>query len=237
MTSTPEIPKGENTRAEEAHADGAHTEEAHTEEALSEEALSEETHATGDIPPPAEPRRDFLGSVLAVLTGAVVGLIPFGAGMLVFLDPLFKKKTVAEDGKDGKWISVGTRSVVPADGTPVQTPVTDDVTDAWNRETNQPIGAVYLCDNKGSLQAFNAICPHAGCFVSYSPKRDCFLCPCHNSMFELDGSKIDAAGRANPSPRKLDELEIDADLLEDTGEILVRFVDYYPGQHEQIPKP
>jgi len=193
-------------------------------------------HATGDIPPPAEPRRDFLGAALAVTTGAVVGLIPFGAGMMVFIDPLLRSKDTADDGKPGKWLAVGTRSLVPADGTPVQTPVTDDLTDAWNRESNQPIGAVYLRDNKGTIQAFNAICPHAGCFVSYSDKRDCFQCPCHNSVFALDGAKVDEAGRANPSPRPLDELEIDGDHLEETGEIRVRFVNYYPGKHEKIAK-
>ncbi len=196
-----------------------------------------EGHATGDIPPPAEPRRDFLGSALAITTGAVVGLVPFGAGMMVFLDPLLKTKEGADDGKPGKWLSVGTRSLVPTNGTPVRTPVKDDLTDAWNREADQPIGAVYLRDNKGTLQAFNVICPHAGCVVSYSDKTDCFQCPCHNSVFALDGSKVDQPGAANPSPRPLDELEIDGDHLEETGEILVRFVNYYPGKHEQEPKP
>lgn len=106
-----------------------------------------------------------------------------------------------------------------------------DLTDAWNREPNQPIGAVYLIRKDDSVQCFNAICPHAGCFVSYANDHQLFQCPCHASTFQLDGSIISPS----PSPRAMDELDVDPEKLKE-GEIWVRFVNYLPGKHEQVEK-
>lgn len=38
----------------------------------------------------------------------------------------------------------------------------------------------------GTFLAFDAVCPHAGCTVEYSPQDRLFVCPCHGSQF--DGS-------------------------------------------------
>lgn len=178
-------------------------------------------------------RREFLGtSVAAGALGAVLGLIPLGSGALVLLDPLRKRGSGGGDGEGpGLKLRVATLDSLPADGTPVQVPVIADLTDAWNREANQPIGAVYLSRQGDSVKCFNAICPHAGCFVAYAADRKVYACPCHTSAFNLDGSTI----VPSPSPRDLDELEVDAEKLK-TGEVWIRFVNYLPGKHERIAK-
>ncbi|HVY70044.1 MAG TPA: Rieske (2Fe-2S) protein, partial [Verrucomicrobiae bacterium] len=102
--------------------------------------------------------------------------------------------------------------------------------DAWNKFTNVPVGAVYLRRvGEKTVEAFNVVCPHAGCFVDFMPERKSYLCPCHNSTFGLDGKIQDAK---SPSPRGLDSLEVE---LRDGGEIWVRFQNYQAGHHEKIP--
>ena len=37
---------------------------------------------------------------------------------------------------------------------------------------------------KGQYVAYDAVCPHAGCTVGYSPAAKLIVCPCHGSEFE-----------------------------------------------------
>lgn len=183
---------------------------------------------------PAEaPRRNWLVAALAAIIGGIVGIFPLGAGMLVFLDPVLRQRAKGE-GKEGQRPSrrVSTLGALPSDGTPVQVPVIADLTDSWNREPNQPVGGVYLIRKGDEVTCFNAICPHAGCFVAYSAERDAFRCPCHNSTFALDGSRV----QPSPSPRDMDTLAVDPDKLKQ-GEVWVEFVNFYPGKEHKEAKP
>jgi menaquinol-cytochrome c reductase iron-sulfur subunit len=185
--------------------------------------------------PNQPPRRNVLAAILATIIGGIVGLFPLGAGALMFLDPILKakKKGKAKAGESkGRLLRVATKDAIPADGTPVQVPVIADLKDAWNLEPNQPVGAVYLRNRDGKIECFNAICPHAGCFVAYSGDRKVFQCPCHTSSFQLDGKRI----MPSPSPRDMDTLTVDEQKLAD-GEVWVEFVNYYPGKEKQEPKP
>lgn len=183
--------------------------------------------------PPEAPRRNVLAATLAVIVGAIIGILPLGAGALVFLDPILRRKSSGGGEGDRRPLRrVATKDAIPADGTPVQMPVIADLEDAWNVEPNQPVGAVYLRNTGGKIECFNAICPHAGCFVAYSAERKLFQCPCHTSSFELDGKRIEPS----PSPRDMDKLAVDEQKLAE-GEVWVEFVNYYPGKEKQEPKP
>jgi menaquinol-cytochrome c reductase iron-sulfur subunit len=177
-----------------------------------------------------------LAGIAAVIVGAIVSLFPLGAGALVLLDPILKRKRKkpGEGGDEQRaFLRVATLDALPADGTPVQVPVIADLTDAWNREPNQPVGAVYLRKVAGDkVECFNAICPHAGCFVGYSADRKVFQCPCHTSSFQLDGTRI----LPSPSPRDMDPLTVDAQKLAG-GEVWVQFMNYYPGHEQREAKP
>jgi menaquinol-cytochrome c reductase iron-sulfur subunit len=178
------------------------------------------------------PRRNVLAAIVATVVGAFVGLVPFAAGLATFLDPLWKRKKGGESAGDRKLIRIASIDALPTDGTPVQFPVIADLTDAWNREPNQPIGAVYLRRQADGVACFNAICPHAGCFVGYAADRKIFQCPCHTSSFQLDGERIPPS----PSPRNMDALSVDADKLK-AGEVWIEFVNYYPGKEDREEKP
>jgi menaquinol-cytochrome c reductase iron-sulfur subunit len=186
----------------------------------------------GSSPPEGPPRRNVIAAFFAVIIGGIVSLFPLAAGALVFLDPVLKKKPgkATSEGNEGHgsdkpFLRVASLDSIPADGKPVQVPVLSDLVDAWNREVNQPVGAVYLIRNGDEVKCFNSICPHAGCFVGYTGDRNVFLCPCHTSSFELDGKRI----LPSPSPRDMDALPVDAEKLKQ-GEVWVQFMNFYPGK-------
>jgi thiosulfate dehydrogenase [quinone] large subunit len=43
--------------------------------------------------------------------------------------------------------------------------------------------AIVVQPQAGKFVAFDAVCPHAGCTVGYSPAHKLFQCPCHGSEF------------------------------------------------------
>jgi Rieske Fe-S protein len=176
-------------------------------------------------PTPANPeRRGFLQRLAAAVIGAVLGLVPLAAGLAVWLDPLRRKAAA------GAAIRVASLEAVPADGVPRKFPVVASRTDAWNRFPRVPIGAVYLRrTGPKQVEAFNVVCPHAGCFVDYLQDKKQFLCPCHNSTFAVDGRIDDPS---SPSPRGLDSLEVQ---IRGGKEIWVRFQNFHPGQKEKVP--
>src|SRR5438270_12063937 len=72
-------------------------------------------------------RRNFLTKVAAAIIGTVLGLVPLGAGLLVFLDPLRRKS--ATNG----FLKVTTLKAVSEDGIPRKFPVLATRVDAWNK--------------------------------------------------------------------------------------------------------
>ena len=124
---------------------------------------------------------------------------------------------------------VTTLTALPTDGTPRRFSVVANKSDVWNRYPNVPIGAVYLRrtpDDK--VEDLNVTCPHAGCSVDFKSGTRTYLCPCHNSLFALDGKIIDPK---SPSPRALDHLKVE---IRNDSEIWVEFKNFLSGHSEQI---
>jgi Rieske Fe-S protein len=170
-------------------------------------------------------RRDFFTRTLAVVVGGVVVVVPAIAGLMTFFDPVRRKNR-----SSGGAVRVASLNAVPNDGRPHKFPVIASRTDAWNKYPEIPVGAVYLRrTGEKQVEAVNVVCPHAGCFVDYAPSRQCFLCPCHNSTFALDGTINDPN---SPSPRGLDTLEVEVR----GEEIFVKFQNFRAGVVEKIPE-
>lgn len=173
---------------------------------------------------PADGRRDFLKKALAGAISAVLGLFPLGAGLAVLLDPLRRK--AAASGV----VRVTSLEALPDDGVPRKFTVLASRVDAWNKTAQTPIGAVYLRRTPdGKIQAFNVVCPHAGCFVDFLPERGRFLCPCHNSTFTIAGMIADPT---SPAARGLDSLDVE---VRDDKSVWVRFLNFQAGRAEKVP--
>jgi menaquinol-cytochrome c reductase iron-sulfur subunit len=169
-------------------------------------------------------RRSFFKQALAGIISVILGLIPAGAGLAVFLDPLRRKS-----GASGA-VRVASMEALPDDGIPRKFPVIAARVDAWNKFSETAIGAVYLRrTSDGKVQAFNVVCPHAGCFVDFKAEKDHYLCPCHNSTFTVTGSISDPT---SPAPRGLDSLVVE---VREGKEIWVKFQNYQAGTSAKIP--
>jgi menaquinol-cytochrome c reductase iron-sulfur subunit len=212
----------------------------HTSPHSDKEPAVGNTHCTVIIDDQAK-RRNVVYAILATIIGGLVGVFPFLSGLALFLDPAIKKRNQVEPTAGPTFRRVASLATVPADGTPVQVPVIADLKDIWTVEPNQPVGAVYL-RNTGRIdpttklpviECFNAICPHAGCFVAYAVDRKCYQCPCHTSSFTTDGARI----MPSPSPRNMDPLKVEVRVDNSNQEVWVAFVNYYPGKEHMEAKP
>lgn len=192
-----------------------------------------ETNASSQ--PAGDGRRGFVAKTAAVAIGSLISLFPLAAGVFTFANPLRRKAKGPQEADDqpGRLLRIATLAAVPDDGVPRQFPVIADRQDAWTRYPNEAIGAVYLRRQPGSneVQAFNATCPHLGCFVAFNQERNSYQCPCHKSAFSIDGEI-----EYGPSPRDLDKLETELKPADDPKEVWVRYVDYLTGVGDQIPK-
>jgi menaquinol-cytochrome c reductase iron-sulfur subunit len=174
---------------------------------------------------PAEPdRRGFLKKAATCVFGALSVLGPLGAAIAVVLDPARRKAAGALE------VQVTNLTYLPADGIPRKFSIVASRVDAWNKTPPKPIGAVYLRRQVGKpVEALNVVCPHAGCFVDYAAANNRFICPCHNSAFELDGAITTGHSVA---PRGLDRLAVE---VRNENEIWVKFQNFRAGTAEKIP--
>lgn len=179
-----------------------------------------------DSLPEGEVRRSFAVRAGAAVIGLLVGVVPLAAGLLVFLDPLRRKKAEA-----GKWVQIASLEAIPPDGVPRRFAVIDTRVDAWNLYPPEPIGAVFVSRDSADapLKAFSSVCPHLGCSVDFKPAKHEFLCPCHNSVWKIDGARLDP--EHCPAPRDLDELKVE---VRSGDEVWVNYEKFRGGIEKKI---
>jgi menaquinol-cytochrome c reductase iron-sulfur subunit len=170
-----------------------------------------------------EGRRGFIAQTAAILFGGLALIGPAAAALLTFLNPLREKSA------GGKLVRLTDLAMLPEGGEPRKFPVIADRSDAWNRFPNEPIGAVFLRrTGPRQVEAFNVICPHAGCFVTYEAKDNIYFCPCHTGRFELSGKRKDTT---SPSPRDLDSLAVEIR----GNEVWVKFENFQTNTPQKKP--
>lgn len=172
---------------------------------------------------PSPARRGFLASIGAVAAGALSLLAPAWSSVRVLFDPLRRGRPNAD------MVFATKLAGLPDDGVPRKFQIAAARTDAWTTHPNAPVGAVYLRRSGRSIAALNVACPHAGCFVNVASDRSSFVCPCHKSSFDLDGTVNDPS---SPSPRAMDALEVE---IRNGDEVWVRFQKFRPGTVEKTP--
>lgn len=183
-----------------------------------------------------QPRRGFLVQAAAAGTGAVAGIVPACVGTAYFLDPILRNRTSEETSQSGTpssgmgdgYLPITSVESLPSDGSPRAFKVVADLQDAWNKFPQTEIGAVYLSKSaNGELTCFNARCPHLGCTVQYKNADQRYVCPCHDSAFNADGTRNNEI-----PPRNLDTLECKAD---EKGTVWVKFQKFRAGTSEKKP--
>jgi thiosulfate dehydrogenase [quinone] large subunit len=82
-------------------------------------------------------------------------------------------------------------STAPPSGTPIglakQVPV-GGAANFTDPKTGDP--GLVLQTSEGQFVAYDAVCPHAGCTVGYSPAAKLIVCPCHGSEFDPSSGAV-----------------------------------------------
>ena len=71
--------------------------------------------------------------------------------------------------------------------------------DGW-REVVEKGTAWVVKHDETRVTAFSPNCTHLGCVYHWDEQNKDFLCPCHNSIFSIDGKVM-----SGPAPRPLDQ--------------------------------
>jgi len=141
---------------------------------------------------PAPGRRSVLIGGIYALWGAIAAAL--AAPGIVYL--LFPPKASKAD----PWVEAGDVSALAGDR-PVELVFRRNRTDGW-KITSQKTTAWAVRGADGQAIAFGPQCTHLGCAYHWDDARSEFVCPCHNSLFGLDGKVL-----AGPAPRPLDRYE------------------------------
>lgn len=99
--------------------------------------------------------------------------------------------------KSSNWIDAGDVSKLDPN-VPVEVSFQQTITDGWNTSVQKKTAWVVNLPGKGVV-AYGSQCTHLGCAYHWEEGTQQFLCPCHTSIFSLDGKVV-----AGPAPRPLD---------------------------------
>lgn len=123
-------------------------------------------------------RRTFTRNAALGASAVVVTQIGVAFGLL-----MWPNKT----GAFGADITVGADNIPAPGGTPFR----------------HQAGKFYVVQNEDGVQALYWKCVHLGCTVPYNAAADDFQCPCHGSIFNLDGART-----GGPATRRMDRMPI-----------------------------
>jgi menaquinol-cytochrome c reductase iron-sulfur subunit len=161
-------------------------------------------------------RRGFLGLVIGTLgfVGSLIVAIPL---LDALIGPALRKN-------NPHWSKAGNVDAL-SEGQPTDLTFPDEVVDAYLNET--VMHSVWAVKHSSSdVTVFSPICPHLGCHYHWDAESGHFECPCHGSVFDMDGTVV-----AGPAPRPLDTLPEKID----SGELLVEWERFKLGISQKIP--
>jgi menaquinol-cytochrome c reductase iron-sulfur subunit len=142
-----------------------------------------------EIPNEQMPRRAFHLAMIYAL-GTLIGLaLAIPTLIYLFIPPRARKQ--------GGWVDAGDISQLTP-GSPTEMSFQQSRVDGWRVLTEKRTAwVVKLPDNK--IVAYGPQCTHLGCAYHWDEGVKQFACPCHASLFSLQGQVL-----SGPAPRPLD---------------------------------
>ena len=138
-----------------------------------------------------------------LFVGAIYGLwalISAALGIPALIYLLFPPKAPKPD----EWTAVGDISRLTPNS-PVEMTFRKTRVDGWKVISEKSTTWV-VKDATSRITAFGPQCTHLGCAYHWEDSKNEFLCPCHNSLFAIDGRVV-----SGPAPRPLDRYETKLD--------------------------
>jgi menaquinol-cytochrome c reductase iron-sulfur subunit len=136
-------------------------------------------------------RRFYIGAIYGMIAAISAAL---GLPALAYL--LIPGK--ARKGDD--WIEVGDLTRL-SPGAPVELTFLRNRVDGW-KVISEKSTAWVVKTGDNQVTAFGPQCTHLGCAYHWEADKKDFLCPCHTSVFAIDGKVI-----SGPAPRPLDRYD------------------------------
>lgn len=125
--------------------------------------------------------------------------------------------------RNKEWVSLGKTDALPV-GEPKAMDYTITAKDGWQEsQTTKGVWAVKHPD--GQVTVFSPICPHLGCGYRWDQQDRLFKCPCHGSIYDLEGTV-----KAGPAPRPLDTLPSKIE----NGDLLVQYEEFKSGLAKKV---
>src|SRR5438477_11486144 len=137
-------------------------------------------------------RRTFLLSTLYGLWGIIAATLSIPAAIYLFFPPRLRN--------ENEWVEAGDITKI-APNSPVEMVFRRNRVDGWRILSEKSTAWAVKLDS-GDVIAFAPQCTHLGCAYHWEDPKKQFLCPCHTSVFSIDGRVI-----SGPAPRPLDQFE------------------------------
>ncbi len=160
-------------------------------------------------------RRGFLKratGILASLVCIAIGIPVIGA----LIGPAFRSKKPI-------WTKVGSLNEIST-GEPTKLTFAVKTTSAYIAQT--VLHDVWVVKQPSQITVFSPICPHLGCEYNWDPKTNHFECPCHGSVYAINGKVL-----GGPAPRPLDILPTKIQ----SGELYIQWETFKVGIPEKVP--
>lgn len=157
---------------------------------------------------------------------AFILLLPFAAigGMFATVaTAAFRFLRPVVSASSEKWIDVAQVAELSGNKPVVRKIVAEQVA-GWAKSLAEH--SVYILPGKNN-QVLSAVCPHEGCEVSWRDDKNVFSCPCHDSNFAADGSRIDGPARRglDPLPSRVAD-----------GKLQVQYQSFVNNTQERTPR-
>ena len=137
-------------------------------------------------------RRKFYIAMIYGLWGAIAAALSVPAAIYLLIPPKLRKLP--------HWVEAGgVASLEPRQ--PMEMVFRQNRVDGWKIQSERSSAwVVKLSDSQ--IVAYGPQCTHLGCAYHWDDSRGYFLCPCHTSIFGIDGKVI-----SGPASRPLDRYE------------------------------
>ena len=137
-------------------------------------------------------RRSFFLTVIYGLWAAIAAALSIPAAIYLLLPPRLRKEQ--------DWAEAGDTAKM-APNSPVEMVFRRNRIDGWRLLSEKSTAWAVKLDS-GQVVAFAPQCTHLGCAYHWDDPKKQFLCPCHTSVFSIDGKVV-----SGPAPRPLDRFE------------------------------
>jgi menaquinol-cytochrome c reductase iron-sulfur subunit len=137
-------------------------------------------------------RRAFFLTMIYGLWAAIGTALSIPAAIYLLFPPKLRKENEFTEAGD-------VTKMVP--NSPVEMVFRRNRIDGWRILSEKSTAWAVKLDN-GEVIAFAPQCTHLGCAYHWDDPKKEFLCPCHTSVFSIDGKVI-----SGPAPRPLDRFE------------------------------